>query len=231
MDASRPRLDPHWRIASFDLDGTLIVGTSSGRHLAERLGHVDAMALLEARYGRGEASNREVAEFDAWHFRGLEMRDVEAMLADIPLIAGIGETVGRLRGAGIVPVINTLARDGVAEVIAKRFGFLAWSGPRLARDELGRFTGEVALHFEAEDKCGFLQALCARHAVAPASVVHVGDSRSDLAAFRFAGLGIAFNGDAQACAVAHRSLRGDTLVDVLSEFVPQRVGPFSRDPA
>lgn len=58
-----------WRLACFDLDGTLVRGTSVSRHLADRSGRGKRMAELERLYATGEISNSVVAEEQAREFR------------------------------------------------------------------------------------------------------------------------------------------------------------------
>lgn len=54
-------LGQRW-LACFDLDGTLVRGTTVSQHLADRLGQSEQMAELERRYAAGEISNAVVAE-------------------------------------------------------------------------------------------------------------------------------------------------------------------------
>jgi phosphoserine phosphatase len=41
-----PQIISNWKIACFDLDGTLVSGTSTGQHLAEKIGHAQEMATI-----------------------------------------------------------------------------------------------------------------------------------------------------------------------------------------
>ncbi|CAH0144043.1 MULTISPECIES: hypothetical protein [Pseudomonas] len=45
-----------WKLACFDLDGTL-ARTSTGVHLARKIGHSDAMRELEDGYQAGQITN------------------------------------------------------------------------------------------------------------------------------------------------------------------------------
>jgi phosphoserine phosphatase len=64
------------RVICFDLDGTLVRGTSVSRHLAERFGQGEQMAELERRYAAGEISNSVVAEEQARSYRGVPLPQV-----------------------------------------------------------------------------------------------------------------------------------------------------------
>ncbi|HEX4863614.1 MAG TPA: hypothetical protein VFV02_06055, partial [Acidimicrobiales bacterium] len=65
-----------WRLACFDLDGTLVRGTTVSQHLADRLGQSGRMAELERRYASGEISNSVVAEEQARSYRGVPLAQV-----------------------------------------------------------------------------------------------------------------------------------------------------------
>jgi len=43
-----------WKLACFDLDGTLVRHISTGQHVAAKLGHGDAMSEIEKAYAAGE---------------------------------------------------------------------------------------------------------------------------------------------------------------------------------
>jgi phosphoserine phosphatase len=51
-----------WRLASFDLDGTLVRGTSVSRHLADRFGHFDERNKVEFVAAYCKANDIDLAE-------------------------------------------------------------------------------------------------------------------------------------------------------------------------
>ncbi|NEA38421.1 haloacid dehalogenase-like hydrolase [Streptomyces sp. SID11385] len=198
----------------FDVDGTLVPGTSSSAHLAASLGHLGGLVAAEEAYARGEVDNRRVAELDARGWRGASEGEVAGLLRTLPLVAGIAETVAWCRGQGLVPVLATLAWTPVGAYLAERFGFRAYDGPRPARAG-GRYTGRVARHFDEHDKRDAALARAAALGLAPTACAAIGDSRSDLPLFAAAGLSIAFNGSAHARAAADHAVEGADLRAVL----------------
>lgn len=136
-----------WKLASFDLDGTLSRGISTGQHLARKIGHSDHMAELERNYEKGKITNFDVATADASYYKGLTHKDIEALLADLPVLADISETIKYLARQGIPSVLSTIAWSDVARALSARFGFVDWSGPILEVDSAHRFTGKVSKQF------------------------------------------------------------------------------------
>lgn len=202
-------------IVSFDLDGTLVPGISSGQFLADRLGHGDALRELELGYDNGRLQAAEVAQAEAAYFRGRSIDDVTAILRHVPLIAGIEETVEELRRRDVFLVINTLAWSFIASDIGARFGFDASTGVEMAFDQTGAFAGSVARHFDEHDKVRFVIALATRLNVPVSRVVSIGDARSDLPLFRASGFSIALNGSPEARRAATVALDTDCISDVL----------------
>lgn len=207
--------DRSWALACFDLDGTLVPGTSTGQHIATRLGHSSLMGEVETLYSQGKVTNFEVAERDGAHYAGYNTSDIEILLRDVPLIADIKETVDYLGSCGIPSILSTVAWRFVAEIIANRFGFVAWCGPELSIDENGRFTGEVSRHFDENDKRDFVERYCAQRNIPLNRVFAVGDSRSDITLFNAVGYSVALNGNEIARKSARIAIASDTLLDVL----------------
>ncbi|WP_433795904.1 hypothetical protein [Actinoplanes sp. CA-252034] len=59
-------------VVFFDVDGTLVPGTSSGQFLAGLLGHAPVVREAEAAYAAGTLTNQEVSVLDARGWRGHE---------------------------------------------------------------------------------------------------------------------------------------------------------------
>ncbi|MER5770857.1 HAD family hydrolase [Streptomyces sp. NPDC001985] len=198
----------------FDVDGTLVPGTSSSVFLAGFLGHRDELARAEDAYARGDLDNRQVSERDARGWAGVSEEQILGRLDGLPLVPGITETVRWCRGNGLVPVLATLAWSPVGGYLAGRFGFHAFSGPRLERAG-GRFTGRVARHLDEYGKRDFALALARELGLPPGVCGAVGDSRSDLPLFASVGLSVAFNASAAAREAATVTVDGGDLRDVL----------------
>jgi phosphoserine phosphatase len=175
-----------WKLACFDLDGTLI-RTSTGQHIAEKMGYADAMHEFERRYAEGFVTNVDVAAFDGRHYKGLSPSDISKKLDDAPVINDIRKTVAWLESKGIPSVICTLAWKFVGEVFVDRYGFIASSGPTLKVDHRGSFTGAVESDFTEYDKPIFVEGICRSLGIDMSEVFHIGDSRSDIPLFEAVG--------------------------------------------
>ncbi|MEV0095247.1 haloacid dehalogenase-like hydrolase [Streptomyces sp. NPDC050738] len=198
----------------FDVDGTLVPRTSSSVFLAGFLGHHDGLARAEDAYAAGEMDNAQVSELDAAGWAGASEEQIREWLIDLPLASGIAETVAWCHTNHVMPILATLAWTPVGSHLADRFGFHAFSGPRLETSE-GRFTGRVAHHFDEHDKRDFAAAQAQALGLDLHSCGAVGDSRSDLPLFASVGLSVAFNASAAARTAATTTVNSDDLRDVL----------------
>lgn len=198
----------------FDIDGTLVPGTSSSSFLAGLLGHHEEVDKAEDAYATGILDNRQVSELDAAGWAGVSEEQVRGWLDGLPLVAGIAETVAWCRRNGLVPVLATLAWSPVGSYLADRFGFHSFSGPRLETAD-GRFTGRVAHHFDEYDKRDFALTQARKLGLNSRACGAVGDSRSDLPLFASIGLSVAFNASEAARAAATAAVDDDDLRGVL----------------
>jgi phosphoserine phosphatase len=204
-----------WRLACFDLDGTLVMGTSLCLHLAEKLGHLDFLRQLEGRYASGEISNALVADGLGPYYAGLGLDAIEAHLSDVPMIKGVPSVLTALAGKGVESLICTVSWRFVAQMLAKRYGFIDASGCEMPADESGVLTGRVSRHFDEFDKLEFVKTHCAQRQIPLSQVFAVGDSRSDIPLFGAVGFSIALNATASAKAAASIALETDDLNELL----------------
>jgi phosphoserine phosphatase len=204
-----------WRLACFDLDGTLVRGTSVSRHLADRLGQGEAMDELERSYAAGEISNAVVAEEQARAFRGIPLPRIVGELDGIACIEGIDATLSALRGWGIESVLGTVTWTFAAEEFGRRHGFLAFSGTEVELDADGVPTGGVGRNFDEWDKRDFVAAYCAANGIDLTECIAVGDSRSDVPLFGAVGFSIALNATPQAREAASVAIDTEDLTDIL----------------
>src|SRR2546423_7631573 len=185
----------------FDVDGTLVPGTSTSQHLARWHGHLAELSAAEAAYDAGTLSNAEACVLDARAWRGRTPAEVHDRLASLPVVDGITDTVEWCRAHGVRPYLATLAWEPVARYLAGRFGFAGCCGPTLATAN-GYYTGDVGRHFDEYDKRDFAAATAAAAGVPLSACAAGGDSRSDLPLFAEVGLPIAFNATPAVEAVA-----------------------------
>ena len=204
-----------WRVACFDIDGTLVTGTSVCQHLGDSLGHAEVIEELERRYASGEITNRHVAERLAEYYRDRSLLEIAESLESVPLIKGIAETFSVLRQNGLRILLATVTWSFAARIIAQRFELDGWSGCEMGESKDLRLSGTVQRHFDEFDKRAFVESYCAQHGIAMSDVVAVGDSRSDIPLFECVGCSIAINATELARKAASCSLDTNNLTDIL----------------
>jgi phosphoserine phosphatase len=197
-------------LVCFDVDGTLVPGTSSCAWVAAALGHEAELVAAEAAYVAGRMTNQEASIIDARGWAGHAETEIRARLETLPLVEGIAETVAWCHDRGLRPILATLAWTPVGRMLTERFGFAAYCGP-VPEAESGRYTGRVAEHLDEYGKRDFALA----QGVAPERCAAVGDSRSDLPLFAAVGTSIGFNAAPAARAVATHLVDGGDLRAIL----------------
>jgi phosphoserine phosphatase len=197
-------------MVAFDLDGTLAPNTTVSLHLGPWIGNHD-IEELERLYDLGRITTTEFAERDAAFYRNRHRYEVWRQLDQLPLIAGVNETLTWLKDRRLVPIVATVTMSLAAEYLCDRFGFAAGSGCELAETADGMLLGKIARHFSAEDKPIFVQRVAQEHGLGLEDVLAIGDSTSDLPLFRSVGFSIALNASADARAFADVEVDTDDL--------------------
>jgi phosphoserine phosphatase len=211
----RPQNGSRWQVACFDLDGTLVVGSTICRHLGDHFRQGDIIRELDTKYAEGTISNREIAEAEAALFQGVLRTEVEAALATMPFIGGIAETLGILRAMNIHLLLTTITWEFASRHVANTYGFDSWTGCLMNDSHPGVLSGRLQQVCDENDKRDFVLQYCEQRGIGLDQVFAIGDSRSDVPLFRVAGHSIAINASPIAKATASCSIDTLDLTDVL----------------
>ena len=206
------------RLVAFDLDGTLIPGTTVSLSLARHLGYESELRELERRFQDGEIGNAAIADFEAGRLRGLPIVEVEEIVQGIAPIDGLQETVTALKARGIATLIATITWSFAPRVYCRRFGLDGHCGTEMGEAE-GRLTGGVIRYCDEFDKRDYVMAAAVRLGLEPEHCAAVGDSRSDLPLFGWAGTSLALNATPAARNAARHAIEATDLREVLAALI------------
>lgn len=206
-------------VVVFDLDGTLLRGTTVSLLLAQWVGRASEIAELERAFSAHEISNSVVADTSAAWLSGRSVPETWGVLADGPWIQGMTETFRALTAARVSLLLGTITWSGAAEMLRQRHGFAAASGTEMQTVD-GVLSGVVSRYFDEHDKLRWVEDWCAQNGYSMSQVAAVGDSRSDVPLFHGVGLSIALNATPDARAAATHALDTEDLRDVLALLQP-----------
>lgn len=197
----------------FDMDGTLLHGTSACALLADSLGRLDELQDLERRLLSGTTTGVGFARalHDMWGV--IEPEVARRAFAAAPMLANVREVLADIRSRDERACLITLSPDYFAEQFLD-FGFdavFASRFPRSARESL-----DLAGVLAPEDKPRVAARFCADHGLGLADAVAYGDSMSDVFLFEAVGVRVSVNGD------HHLAERSDVAVRCLDMLVAYR---------
>ncbi|WP_037911362.1 HAD family hydrolase [Actinacidiphila yeochonensis] len=199
------------RLHIFDMDGTLLRGTSAPMQIAEQLGKVAQFQELEQQLLDGVIdppvfSQRAFAMWDE-----LTEEHVSAAFAASPWLAGIREVWAEITARGEFCAVVSLSPDffvsrlrawGAHAARASAYPTLPFR-PGVVLDTAGILL--------PSSKVTVADELCAQYGVSRADCVAYGDSRSDTDLFAVVPVSVAVNGDDHVSALATHHYRGGDL--------------------
>ncbi|MFB4303964.1 HAD family hydrolase [Actinomadura sp. NTSP31] len=194
----------------FDMDGTLLNGTTANLELARHLGTLPELHALEARFAAGTLDTRGFSTeiHRLWHH--LTPDHVAAAYTAGPWLTGIADVCADIRARGEHSAVITMSPDffarhlldlGFDHVIASRFPPLPFTTTPL--DTAGILT--------PADKIRITEDLRTRHHLTIDQCLAYGDSLSDAPLFRHLTNTIAINADHHLTDIAALDYRGTDL--------------------
>ena len=203
-----------YKIICFDMDGTLIRGTTANLFYAKLLGVEDEVIGLEKKFKAGQIESQEFALEVSNIMSGLTVDFVRENFDMVPVVDGIGETIELLNKLGIITVIATTSNRLFAECLQAKYGFQYIYGTEHKVFPDGRIgAGEKICSGAHKLLC--IQELAKKYKCPMKKVIAVGDSVSDLPIFSGVGYRIAFNYDDVMLDKADTYIRSDTLTTIL----------------
>jgi phosphoserine phosphatase len=194
----------------FDMDGTLLAGTTANLEIARHLGTLPELHDLEARFAAGTLDTRGFSIEIHRLWRDLTPAIVTAAYTAATWLAGIADVCADIRARGEHSAVITMSPDffarhlldlGFDHVIASRFPPLPFTTAPL--DTTGILT--------PDDKVRIAEELRARHRLTTGQCLAYGDSMSDAPLFRHLANTIAVNADHHLADIAALDYRGTDL--------------------
>ncbi|WP_329315553.1 HAD family hydrolase [Streptomyces sp. NBC_01262] len=199
------------RLHIFDMDGTLMRGSSASMEIARELGVVEEFRQLEAALGRGVLDPPGYAERAYEWWTALTEAQLRTAFEGSPWLRGIREVWADIRARGEYCAVVSLSPD----FFVRRLRGWGAHEARASRFPEVPFAAEAVLDLAGimlpETKVTVADELCARYGVGREDCVAYGDSLSDTALFEAVPVSVAVNGDHHVTGMATFAYTGDDL--------------------
>ena len=205
-----------FKLALFDLDGTLTKERSAWEYIHRRLGVWDGYAeRFQEAFLRGEISYERFCQLDAGIWKGMRAAELERIVREIPLYEGIEDLLGYLRSKGIKLGIISSGLSFLSDWMTEKYSFDYAVANELGVAD-GVLNGEIHIHVYYDRKGEWVQEAQRKFNARNEEVLAVGDSTGDVAMFQMAGLSIAFNSlSAKVDSLATLIIRSTDLRDLI----------------
>ncbi|MGW2644965.1 HAD family hydrolase [Streptomyces sp. NPDC001393] len=208
------------RLHLFDLDGTLLHGSTAPMEISRQLGLEEETAALDRAIAEGRIGPPEYAAqvYELWS--DLTEAHVIAAFEGAPWLARIREVWAEIRGAGDYCAVVSLSPSFFVERLLD-WGAHAAHGSRFPAVPFTEPVDPSGV-LSAAAKVTIADRLCKEFGVARADCVAYGDSLSDKDLFAVLPVSVAVNADAHLAGLATHSYTGRDLWDAYELIRPAR---------
>lgn len=207
------------KLIVFDLDGTLIEGTSWAE-FNQSLGLTEAEDLyLFEEYKKGMISYAKWASeiVAIYHkYTPIHKEVIEALTYLLPLKSGAIELIHYAKQKGYTPLLLSGSVDTIVRKYAELLGIeYVYATNELVFSDEGYLEDIISMGDEAPAKAALLEAFCEKHGVDIGEVICVGDGGNNVELFKLA-KGIQIGGHEALAEVAWKQVEG---LEEIGEFL------------
>lgn len=207
-----------FKMVCFDMDGTLIKGTTANIFFAKLLGVEEQMCGLESQFKAGKIDSEMFMHLSLDIMRKLSNKIVKDNFYAMPLINHIDETISKLKSYKVITNIVTTSNVMFAKEFQNVFGFDYVYGTQFEVTKYGKIKKGISA-CEKEYKSRFVKELSNSFNISMDEVVAIGDSMTDIPLFNEVGLSIALNYDKSLDGMANIYLRSESLLSILPHII------------
>lgn len=189
----------------FDMDGTLLSG-SACLEISKHVGQIDAVNVIEERWGRGEVGHVEFYDLCLPLWEGLSDADIDEIFRATPWINGVARVFTDIAQRGEHSAVISLSPQFFVDRLLD-WGLKSAHG---AQVHAGVIV-DPALVLTPESKIDILDALLDEYGVKDRDTVAYGDSSSDKPLFARLDHTVSVNGTESLRTLAARHYEGNDL--------------------
>jgi len=209
----------NFKLAIFDLDGTLTQERSIWEYIHKQLGKWYGFAEeYQKKFLAGEISYDRFCELDAEVWKGMKVEALSKVVQTVPFHSGVDELIGHLKQKGLKLAMVSSGLSLLANWVHQKYGFdYSVSNDLLYED--GILTGKVKIQVYYDQKAAWVKKILKQFRVKPEEMIAVGDSKGDLELFQMAGLSVAFNSSCKDLdEIASVCVQSQNLADVIPKL-------------
>ena len=205
-----------FKLAIFDLDGTLTKERSIWEYIHKELGKWYGFAEeYQKKFLAGEISYDRFCELDAEVWKGMEVEALSKIVRTVPFHPGVDQLTGHLKQKGLKLAMVSSGLSLLSEWVHQRYGF-DYSVSNDLLQENGVLTGKVRIQVYFDKKAEWVEKILKQFRVKSEEMIAIGDSRGDLELFRIAGFSVAFNSSCRDLdQIANICVQSKNLTDVI----------------
>lgn len=202
------------------MDGVIFKDVNFWMELHKKFGTLEQGKELTKKYLHDDY-DKLVEEVVVKLWKGKDAKPYYELVNSIEYLPGVKETFAHVKKRGYMTAIISASSIDVARRVQKDYGI-----DHIFANELVIRNGKVAGEFlwpigeGSEKKARIIRDLCSDLGINPREVIYIGDSDTDIAAFKEVGLSIAFNSSSAALKkAATHTVDSGNLADVL-KWIP-----------
>lgn len=208
-----------FKLAIFDLDGTLTKERSIWEYIHKRLGKWYGFAEdYQKKFLAGEISYDRFCELDAEVWKGMTVEEILEIVKTVPFHPGAEELMNHLKYKGLRLAMVSSGLSLLSHWVHQSYDF-DYSVSNDVLHENGILTGKVKIQVYYDKKADWVKKILRQFGVKAEEVMAIGDSVGDMDMFQMVGFSIAFN---SSCAdldqIANVCIRSQNLADIIPKL-------------
>jgi len=208
-----------YKLALFDLDGTLTKEKSIWQYIHVKLGKWYGFAdRYQERFLAGDISYEQFCELDAQVWKGMRVEELMKIVETVPFYPGVDELINHLKKKGLKLGMVSSGLSVLSDWVHRRYGF-DYSVSNDLIHENGTLTGKVRIQVYYDQKAAWVGKILNQFGVRPEESIAIGDSLGDMDMLQMAGFSVAFNSSCQDLdQIADVCIKNENLAEIIPKL-------------